>query len=101
MSLYRKMLPVARRVLGEGHSLTLKMRWRYARALYEDDAATLVDQREAVTKLAEIEPIARRVLGGAHPITTGIEVSLRNARGALRGHESRRDAAHEWIREYS
>ena len=29
-------MPVARRVLGENHDVTLKMRWMYARALYKD-----------------------------------------------------------------
>ena len=34
-SLLRKMVPVARRVLGEANDLTLKMRWLSARALYQ------------------------------------------------------------------
>ena len=83
----RKMIPLARRDLGEGQRLTLKMRWNYARALYEDPAATLDDLREAVTTLAEAAPHARRVLGGAHPVTTGIEQGLRYARAALRARE--------------
>ena len=40
-SLLRKTIPVARRVLGEGHDITLRMRKVYARALYGDPAATL------------------------------------------------------------
>ena len=82
-SLLRKTLPVARRVLGEGNALTLKMRKIYAMALYEDVTATLDDRREAVTTLEEIERIARRVFGGANPITTGIEKSLRAAQAKL------------------
>ena len=66
----RKTMPVAQRVLGESHQLTLRMRGVYAVAFYEDPAATLDDLREAVTTLEEIEPIARRVLGSAHPVTT-------------------------------
>ena len=56
----------------------------YARALYEDDGATLDDLREAVTTLEEAGRIARRVLGGAHPLTTGIDGDLQKARAALR-----------------
>ena len=77
-------MPVARRILGEGNEVTLKMRRIYANALYGDPGATLDDLREAATTLAEIEPTARRVLGGAHPTTGGIEAGLRDARAALR-----------------
>ena len=59
------------------------MRWIYARALYEDDGATLDDLCEAVTTLEETERIARRVLGGAHPFTLEIGKFLRESRGAL------------------
>ena len=75
-SLLRKTMPVARRVLGENHDLTLRMRNNYAAALYMDDGATHDDLREAVNTLEELAPIARRVLGGAHPIAAGIEVEL-------------------------
>ena len=77
-------IPVARRILGEGHKITLKMRWTYATALYMDPAATLDDLREAVATLEDVERIARRVFGGAHPTTTGIEGALRRARAVLR-----------------
>ena len=87
-SLIRKTIPVARRVLGEGHDLTLMMRRIYARALYEDPGATLDDLREAVTTLEETERIARRVLGGAHPLVVGIEKTLRHARAALAAREA-------------
>ena len=60
----------------------------YAIALYEDASATLDDLREAVTTLEGTERIARRVLGGAHPTTTGIFVTLLNARAALAARES-------------
>ena len=84
----RKMMPVARRVLCEGHDLTFMMRLKYARALHEDDGATLDDLREAVTSIADTERIARRVLGGAHPVTEEIEGDLENARAALRAREA-------------
>ena len=84
----RKSIPVARRVLGEGGGLTLKMRWIYAEALWLDHDVTLDDLREAVTTLGEAQRIARRVLGGAHPTTTGIENELRCARAALSAGET-------------
>ena len=82
-SVLRKMTPKARRVLGESHELTLRMKLTYARALYGDPGATLDDLREAVTTLEDTERTARRVLGGTHPVTTFIECHLRNARAAL------------------
>jgi len=82
-SLLRGMLPVARRVLGDGNAATLRMRWIYARALYDDTDGTLNDQREAVTTLEDVAPTARRVFGRAHPLTSTIEDYLRNARAVL------------------
>ena len=87
-SLLRKTIPVARRILGDGDSLTLKMRWVYAQSLYRDDDATLDDLREAVSTLEDTERTARRVLGGAHPDVVQIETSLRYARAALRAREA-------------
>ncbi len=82
-SLLRKMLPVARRVLGEGNTLTLRLRREIARALHDDPGATLDDLREAVTTLEEAERTARRVLGGTHPLAASFVVSLYGARAAL------------------
>ena len=59
------------------------MRWSYAKALYQDDNATLDDLREAANTLEEIERIARRVLGGAHPVTRAIESHLRVSKAVL------------------
>ena len=59
------------------HELRLQRR-------HKDDGATLDDLREAVETFADAERIARRVMGGAHPLTTDIELSLRDARAALR-----------------
>ena len=71
-SLSRKMMLVARRVLGESNELTLKIRWHYATALYLDPAASLGDLREAVTTLEDMERIARKIEG-----------ALRTSRGVL------------------
>ena len=87
-SLLRKTIRVARRVLGENHELTFRMRWCYGKALYSDANAPLDDLREAVLKHEELERIARRVLGGAHPMVAGIEKDLRNARILLAAHET-------------
>ena len=83
-SLIRKTMPVARRILGESHQLTLQMRGCYAEALYKDSRATLDDFRESVTTLEDSERTARRVLGGAHPLTVQIEQCLRDSLAALR-----------------
>ena len=87
-TLLRKLMPVARRVLGESDQLTLKMRFNYARALFEDPPATLDDLRESVTTLEDSERIIRRVLGSAHPQLTVYERFLRNARAALAARET-------------
>ena len=83
-ALLRKTILVARRVGGNDHENTLRLRWHYAKALYEDDGATVADLRKAVETNEELERTARRVLGGAHPATETIEHSLREARAALR-----------------
>ena len=56
--------------------------------LYSADGATPEDLREAVTTLEELERTTRRVFGGSHPLTVDIEVSLRDARAALRARET-------------
>ena len=87
-ALLRRMMPVARRAVGSSHITTLRTRFIYAAALYEDPAATLDDLREAVTTLEDTIRIARRVLGGVHPTTEGIEQDSRDARIALRARVS-------------
>ena len=86
-SFLRKSITVSQRVCGGGDQYTLMMRKAYAKALYQDPAATPDDLREAVTTLEDAEPIARRVLGGAHPITGGFEDHLRKSRAALRARD--------------
>ena len=87
-ALFRKMTPVARRVLGKNNELTLKMRWTYAQAIFMDDGTTLDDLRKAVTTLEDTERTARRVLGAQHPRTMGIGDELRDTRAALRARET-------------
>ena len=80
-------IQVAQRVLGLSEDTTLRMRWVYAEALYEDPAATLDDLREAVNTLEDTARVARRVMGSAHPLTATIEDDLRRSRAALRARE--------------
>ena len=86
-SLMRKTIPVARRVLGENHDLTLRMRFGYAASLYCDAGSTLDDLREAVTTLEDAGRIAQQVFGGAHPLTGKFEGVLQDARAALGARE--------------
>ena len=79
-ALMLKVIPAARRVLGESHEFTLQMRANYATSLYADADATLDDLREALTTLEDAGRIARRVFGSAHPITMGLEDELQKAR---------------------
>ena len=87
-ALLRKVIPVARRVLGENHEFTLGMRRNYAQSLYLDSEATLDDLGEALNTLEDAERIGRRVLGDAHPTTARVEGDLRNVRAALHARET-------------
>ena len=87
-ALLRKTIPVARRVLGKSHDLTLVMKKVYANALYKGAGATLDELRESVTTLEDTERIRRRVFGDSHPTTSNVEQPLRNARAALRAREA-------------
>ena len=51
-------------------------------------AVTLDDLHKGLTTLEDTARIARRVLGGAHPTVADIEISLREARRALRDREA-------------
>ena len=79
----RKMMPVSRRFLGDGHEFTFKMRQIYGGALYKDDAATLDDLREAVEILESVAPLRIRIFGEAHPETPMVQRALAAARERL------------------
>jgi len=92
--LLHRTIPVALRVLGAEHILTLKMRWAYARALYNNPAVTLDDLHESVTTLEDTARTVRRVFGNTHPLAMDIEGNLEGAREFLRrGREAFREAA--------
>ena len=86
-ALLRKIMPVARRTLGDDSRTTLGIRKSYAQALYKDPAATLDDLREAVETLEDTERTARRVLGG-NPIVAGLGRSLQASRTVLAAREA-------------
>jgi len=79
-SLLCRMIPVARRVVGDNDETTLKMRWCFAQTLYKADGATINDIREAVKTLEDTVRISRRVFGSSHPLVMAIVGSLRQAR---------------------
>ena len=87
-SLLSQSMPVARRVLGESHRLTIFMRSSFENARYLDPSTTLNDHREAVVALEEVVRDVRRVLGATHPDVQQIERSLQNARRMLRAREN-------------
>ena len=84
----RKTMPVAQRVLGKLHEITIKMLWAYVETLYEDDNATLDDLRKAVNTLEDAARDARRVYGSAHPFAEGCEYHLEKSRAALAAREA-------------
>ena len=88
-SLLLKTLPLARRVYGENHETTIRLRGYYAVTLiyYRGDNPMLDDIREAVTMLEDAVFRARRLLGGAHPVTAHHEGALQKARTILRAFE--------------
>ena len=84
----RRTVPVARRVLGDGHDTTLRARWHFGQALYKDDRATLDDLHEAVNTMEDTVRTARRVLGSDYPIVSIMENGLDEARAARRTREA-------------
>ena len=87
-SLLRSTVPVARRVLGENHDLTLSMRLIYASALYENESATVAELSEAVTTLDYVAVSHKRLLGDSHPEAGRAQYALERARTKLRARAS-------------
>ena len=88
ISILRRTLPVARRVLGEDDAYTLRLRHAYAAVLCSDGGGSLDDLREGINMFMDTERIARRVLGGAHPFVADIEDALRKVRAILHAREA-------------
>ena len=92
-SLLRKMIPVARRALGDNDEDTIRMRWNYAKTFFTNET-TPDDLREAVATLEDTHRIARRVLGAAHPTCAElIGPKLQFARGFLCAREKERESS--------
>ena len=81
--LLRKLIPVARRVLGEGHEQTIRMRLVYAMCLSDPDAAPRDDVAEATTLLEELLRTAQRIYGPANPLVKNIKETLEYAQKKL------------------
>jgi hypothetical protein len=56
---------------------------RYARALSNDDSATLADHREAVETIDSVAKSWKRVFGDLHPETRNVQSALATAREKL------------------
>ena len=93
-ALLRKTILVARRVSGNDHENTLRLRWHYAKALYEDDGATVADLRKAVETDGGLKDRAARARGRASGHRAGGMPGRRSdAPRPLRLRRTRRDDA--------
>ena len=89
-ALLRKVIPVARRVLGKGNIDVFRLRWSYGCFLYRAPDATLDDIREAVATLEETYGTVRRVFGAGHSYTREMDpYDLREAQAKLRAREGK------------
>ena len=82
--LLRKVLPVARRVLGAEHVRTLSLREDLARATLGGDSSSK-EKRKALQTLEETLGVMRRVLGAAHPETQRVQRQLEAHRREFSG----------------
>ena len=71
----RKVIPVATRVLGIEHDLTLCIREDLCRASLDGDSS-VKEKRKALRTLEDTVGIMRRVLGPQHPTTQRVQESL-------------------------
>ena len=74
--LLRKVIPVARRVLGNEHDLTLSLCEDLSRATLLDGESSAEKKREALRTLEDTLGIMRRVLGPQHPDTQRAQADL-------------------------
>ena len=76
----RRTVPVARRVLGAEHALTLSLREDLSRATLEGESSG-EEKREALRMLEELAGVMRRVLGPTHPDTLRVQRELEHYQG--------------------
>ena len=81
--LLRKVIPVARRVLGNEHNLTLSLCEDLSRATLLDGDSSAEEVREAVRALEDTLGVWRRVLGPQHPNTQRVQQNLEAYREAF------------------
>ena len=78
-ALLRRKLPVARRVLGNEHEVTLSIRLDLCRATLDGESLA-EEKREALRMLEEVAGVMRRVMGPAHPDTVYAQRALERYR---------------------
>ena len=71
---------------------------RYARALSNDDSATLADHREAVETIDSVAKLWKQVFGESHPETPKVQSALQKARKKLAWAHASRDATDSYTR---
>ena len=77
--LLRKMVPVAQRVLGTEHDITLSLREDLSLATLDGESSA-EEKREALRMLEDVAAVMRRVLGPAHPDTLHAQEKLEGYR---------------------
>ena len=77
----RKVVPVAQRVLGTEHDITLSLREDLSRATLHGESSA-EEKREALRMLEDTAAVMRRVLGPAHPDTLHAQRHLEHYRGS-------------------
>ena len=71
----RRTVPVARRVFGTEHALTLSLREDLSHATLDGESSA-EEKREALRMLEDTAAVMRRVLGPAHPDTLRVQKNL-------------------------
>ena len=74
--LLRKVVPVAQRVLGNEHELSLSLREDLPRATLLDGEASVQEKRKALRTLEGTFGALRRVFGPQHPETKRVQQNL-------------------------
>ena len=75
--------PVADRVFGREHFVSLRLRWIYANSLCDDADATLDDLVQAEATLKSVLGSWRRIMGASHPDTAHLEHAVLRVQAAL------------------
>ena len=79
--LLHKVAPVAQRVCGAEHDLTLSLREDLSRAILDGESSA-EEKRQALRMLEDVAGVRRRVLGPAHPETLFTQTELEHYQGS-------------------